>query len=266
MTRKLALVTGASAGIGVAFARALAERGHDLALTARRGDRLEKLAAEMEAKYRINAAVYPADLADPAAPKALLAAIEQAGRPVDMLVNNAGYGLPGTFLNTSWEAQRDFLQVLLTAPCELAHRVLSGMADRKWGRIVNVASLAGYTPGSRGHTLYGPVKAAMIRFSESLHAETEGTGIHVTAVCPGLTHSEFHDTNGTRPQMDDLPNFMWQSAEEVVREGLEAVTRNRAVVVTGGVNKALATFAKLVPEPIGRELMKSQSKKFRRTE
>ena len=264
--RKNVVITGASAGIGAAFARLYAEKGHDLVLTARREDRLREQADRLSQEYGVEVMVVPLDLALPTAPTRLLSRIEEAGKQVDVLINNAGYGLPGTFLNTSWDDQKDFLQVMLHAPTELCHRVLPGMAERKYGRIINVASLAGLTPGSKGHTLYGAVKSALIKLSESLNAETEGTGIHVTALCPGLTYSEFHDVNGQRDRLSNLPQYMWQQADEVVEAAHYAVEVNRAVLVTGSVNKMLAATAQVMPGPIARQIMKAQSKRFRQAD
>ena len=156
--RPLSLVTGASAGIGAAFARALAARGHDLVLTARRIDRLETLADELRQRQACEVTVLMADLADPAAPQVLCDELAQRGLAVDWLVNNAGYGVPGSFVANDWRTHADFLQVLLTAPVELAWRLLPGMRERGHGRIVNVASLAGHVPGTAGHTLYAPDK------------------------------------------------------------------------------------------------------------
>jgi short-subunit dehydrogenase len=222
MERRLCLITGASAGIGAEFARQYAALGWDVALTARRSDRLETLAAEIEEKYKVTAIVIAEDLAKKSAPAKILAALDEKGRHVDALVNNAGYGLPGTFFSTSWKDQADFLQVLYVAPLELAHRVLPGMVERGYGRIINVASLAGYAAGSAGHTLYASVKAGLIKFSESMNAECESLGhedIHCTALCPGFTWSEFHDANGTREQTNKMPKWMWMAAEPVVPAG-----------------------------------------------
>ena len=266
--RRLMLITGASAGIGAEFARQYAERGWDVALTARRKDRLDRLASELEDKYNISALTISADLAAPASVDLILAQIEDAGRHVDGLVNNAGYGLPGTFFNTSWSEQADFIQVLSTAPIEMVHKILPGMVERDYGRIINVASLAGYTSGSTGHTLYASVKSSLIKFSESIHAEAQGAGynIHCTALCPGLTWSEFHDVNGTREKTKEMPKWLWMEAEPVVEAGIIAVTRGQPVVVPGAVNKGLATLTRILPEPIGRAMVASQSKRFRNTE
>lgn len=266
MARRLALVTGASAGIGAALARGLAARGYDLALTARRQDRLETLAEELRLRFGVEAMVLPEDLADPAAPARILAATEAAGRDVDCLVNNAGYGLPGIFVETGWQEQADFLQVLLHAPTELTHRVLSGMTERRFGRILNVASLAGLLPGSRGHTLYGATKAYLIRFSQSLHLEARASGVHVSALCPGFTWSEFHDVNGTREAARDAtPDWLWMGADEVAESGLEALEANRPVCVPGAPNKVIAGFARLIPEDWALALMESQGDRVRKT-
>lgn len=264
MTRKLMVVTGASAGIGATFARSYAARGWDLALTARRADRLEALAAELKTAHGATSLVIPADLADPAAPQAILAAITAQGRVVDGVVNNAGYGLGGTFARTSWADQAAFIQVLVTAVAELTHRTVPGMMERKFGRIINVASLAGILPGSSGHTLYSAAKAFVIKMSQSVNLECQGTGVHVTALCPGLTYSEFHDVNGTRGQLQALPKWLWQDSDAVVEAAIAANEANEATVVTGGPNRAMATIAKLAPERLLLSIMRSQSARFRR--
>jgi len=265
MDRRLALVTGASAGIGAAFARIYASHGYDVALTARRGDRLDRLGEEIRLRFGVETLSLPADLADPAAPVALLDQLAAHGRDVDALVNNAGYGLPGTYAETSWEDQRAFLQVMLTAPCELTHRVLPGMVERRFGRIVNVASLAGLVPGAAGHTLYGATKGFLMRFSQSLHLENQQTGVHVSALCPGFTYSEFHDVNGTRATISQAtPEWLWLGPDEVAAAGYEAVEANRPVAVPGAPNKAIAAVAKLVPDDWILALMASQGPRFRK--
>jgi short-subunit dehydrogenase len=255
MDRRLALVTGASAGIGAAIARIYASHGYDVALTARRSDRLERLADELGLRYGVETLTVAADLAEAHAPTQILEHLAAHGRQVDALVNNAGYGLPGAFANTSWEDQSAFLRVMLHAPSELAHKVLPGMVERRFGRILNVASLAGLVPGSGGHTLYGAVKSYLVKFSQSLHLENLATGVHVTALCPGFTWSEFHDVNGTREQIGGAtPEWLWLGADEVAATGYEAVEANRAICVPGAPNKAIAALA----------LMASQGPRFRK--
>ena len=264
MSARLALVTGASSGIGAALARVYASHGYDLALTARRDDRLHALADEVRLRYGVESLVIPADLSLVEAPEQILAAVEANGREVDALVNNAGYGLPGSYAATQWEDQRALLQVLVTAPCELAHKVLPGMVERRFGRIVNVASLAGLVPGTRGQTLYGPAKALLMRFSQALHLEAQGTGVHVSALCPGFTYSEFHDVAGTRAQLSEsTPTWLWLGADEVAQAGYEAAEANRPICVTGAPNKAIAALAKIIPDEWGMALMSSQAGRFR---
>jgi short-subunit dehydrogenase len=265
MERRLALVTGASAGIGAAFARILASHGYDVALTARRTDRLEKLAEEISLRYGVETLTVAADLAEPEAPGHILDYLTAHGRAVDALVNNAGYGLAGSYGDTRWEDQKAFIQVMMTAPAELAHRVLPGMIHRRFGRIVNVASLAGLVPGSAGHTLYGATKAFLIKFSQSLHLEAVSQGVHVTALCPGFTYSEFHDVNGTRDQISaSTPPWLWLGADEVAAAGYEAVEANRTICVPGAPNKAIAAFSKLIPDDWALALMASQGPRFRK--
>lgn len=266
MDRRLALVTGASAGIGAAFARLLAARGYDVALTARRRERLDALADELRGRYGVQALLVAADLADPQAPGRILGHLAAQGREVDALVNNAGYGLTGAYADTDWSDQAAFIQVMMTSPSELAHRVLAGMRERRFGRIINVASLAGLLPSGAGHTLYAATKAYMIKFSQALHLELADHGVRVTALCPGLTWSEFHDANGTRAQMDATPSWLWQGADEVAAAGYRAVEANRAICVPGAHNRAIAAFARAIPADWAMALMASQSARLRRAQ
>lgn len=263
MTRPVALVTGASAGIGRAFAFELAARGHDLVLTARRRERLEALADELAGAHGARSLIVPADLADPAAPAAIADAIAEAQLAVEVLINNAGYGVPGSLVSQPWAAHRDFVQVMMTAPVELCWRFLPGMRERRRGTIINVASLAGLIPGSAGHTLYGAAKSFLVRFSQSLAFENESHGIRVSALCPGFTYSEFHDVTGTRDQVRHLPGWMWMRAEDVVREGLDAAAEGRIVHVTGRPNRLIKVLVDLLPDRVAEALIRRQSKRFR---
>ena len=256
-----ALVTGASSGIGAAIAREYARRGIPLILTARRVERLDALAAEL--RPQVDVVVLAADLADPAAPAALEAAVRERGLHVAHLVNNAGYGVPGRYLSADWKTHADSLQVMLHAVCELTHRFLPAMEAAGYGRIVNVASLAGLVPASAGHTLYGATKAFLIRFSECLALETKDKGVHVCALCPGFTYTEFHDVNGMRARVSKLPTWLWLDADAVARQGLDAVEAGRARLVTGGANRIIAALSKYLPDRLAHALVASRSDEFR---
>ncbi|RDZ28804.1 SDR family NAD(P)-dependent oxidoreductase [Lysobacter silvisoli] len=259
-----ALITGASAGIGAALAREYARRGVPLVLTARREDRLQALAAQLRAQVPVE--VIAADLADPAAPAHLHAETRRRGLAIGHLVNNAGYGVPGRYLADDWKVHADFLQVLVTAVAELSHRYLPEMEARRYGRILNVASLAGLVPPSAGHTLYGASKSFVIRFSQSLAAESRPRGVHVTALCPGFTYTEFHDVNGMRERISRLPKWLWLDADTVARLGVDAVERGDARYVTGSINRVLAGLAKYLPERVANALVASRASDFRDAE
>lgn len=244
---RTALITGASAGIGAALARVFAAHGFAIVLTARRADRLATMAQELRQTHGVETRTIPADLARVDACAALIGMLDREGVHIDALVNNAGYGVPGLYRDTGWATQRDFIQVLVATPCELTHRLLPAMTHRGYGRILNVASVAGLMPGSASHTLYGGAKAMLIKFSQSLHSEQAGTGVFVSALCPGFTYSEFHDVNGTRAEMSRLPRFMWLSADRVAQEGYRAVMRNDALCIPGAQYRAITTFVRLLP-------------------
>jgi len=256
------LVTGASAGLGEAFARAYAARGHDLALVARRADRLEALAAQLSAAHGIEAYALPADLAATDAHKPILAALAERGRHVDVLVNNAGFSIAQSYVGVPWERQRDFLMTLIVSACGLAYGVLPGMIARGGGAIVNVASLAGFAPGAVGHTLYPGAKSLMIKFSQSLDAETRGQGVRVTAICPGFTLTDFARANGTQDLMDQAPRRFFQTAEEVVRTAIEANLKGRVVVVPGLHNQVAAALMHYLPESLVSAIVRRGSAKY----
>ncbi len=259
---KWALITGASAGIGKEFAEQLSEMGANLVLTARRKDRLEALQQNLQQKG-IKVEIISADLADPKAPEEILAFLADKNITPDILINNAGFGLPGGYSKTTWEDQESFIQLMVTAYAHLAHALYKQMMTRGYGRIINVASVAGLMPGGPGHTLYGPSKAFLISFSESLNAEGQDRNVHCCALCPGFTWSEFHDVNGTRESLNKLPKFMMMEAAPVVAGGLKSMERGKAVYVPGLVYKTITAISGFLPRGLQQKLANAQMKKAR---
>jgi short-subunit dehydrogenase len=262
--RRTALITGASAGIGAALARVFADKGWDLVLTARREGPLRALADELAATGAA-VTILAGDLADPDAPRRLFEAIEAKGLVIDGLVNNAGFSRTAGFLNTDPEAHAAMIRVMLTAPVELARLFAPGMVERGHGRILNVASLAGRMPATGGDTLYGPIKSFLIKASQGLHLELRGTGVHVTALCPGYTLTEFHDANGTRAEVAAAyPAWMWMDAGRVARIGYAAVEANRAAVTPGVMNNLLAGLAKHLPDRMALAMVGGHARRLKR--
>ena len=248
MAARTVLITGASSGIGGAFADVFAGEGFDLVITARRGQRLADVADRVRGNHGRTVHVLVADLADPNTPQHLCEEIERRGVVIDALVNNAGYGISGNFLATDWNRHAAMVQVMATAPAELIHRLLPGMIGRRYGRIINVASLAALAPAPAGHTLYAATKAFLVKFSESLANEVAPSGVHVTALCPGFTLSEFHDVTGTRAKVSQLPGWLWMDSPTVARLGYDAVMQGTTIYVTGKVNQTIAALARCVPQ------------------
>jgi short-subunit dehydrogenase len=247
---KTALVTGASSGIGKAFAELLARKGYALVLTARRADRLDALAAELKKNHGVATHTIAADLSQPSAAEQIAGELASRGLAIDVLVNNAGYGQPGSYLAVPWADHQRFMQVMVTAVLDLTYRLLPGMVDRGWGRVINIASVAGLVPAPAGHTLYGASKAFLVKMSEALAAEYAPKGVNVTAVCPGFTWSEFHDVTGTRDKMNRMPKYLWLTADAVALEGYQAVMNGRSVVVNGRIYQFLVWLQGAVPRSI----------------
>jgi short-subunit dehydrogenase len=263
--RRTVLITGASAGIGAALARVYGARGWNLILTARRVGPLEALARDLARDHGVEVAVLTADLAEPDAAAGLVADIGSAGLSVDALVNNAGFSRTAGFLATDPVDHAAMIRVMLTAPIELSRLLLPPMVERGFGRILNVASLAGLMPATGGDTLYGPIKSFLIKASAGLHLELAETGVHVTALCPGYTLTEFHDVNGSRDEVSSAyPAWMWQTADHVARVGYEAVEANRARVVPGWRNNLLATIPKLLPDALALRIIGGHARRLKR--
>lgn len=262
---RTALVTGASSGIGKAFAELLAEKGYALVLIARRRDRLEELAATLRQRHNADTHIIVADLAQPDASTMIASELRQKNLTVDFLVNNAGYGVPGSYTNVTWAEHAKFMQVMVTAVLDLTYQLLPGMVERGWGRIVNIASVAGLVPAPAGHTLYGASKAFLVRFSEAIAAENMAKGVNCTAVCPGFTWSEFHDVTGTRDRMNKMPGFLWLTAPAVAQEGYDAVMRGAPVVVNGWIYRFLVWLTGALPRSLSQLVAGSAGKRYRKT-
>jgi uncharacterized protein len=237
-----ALVTGASSGIGAVFARQLAQQGYDLVVLARREDRLRVLTEELQRDYGTRVQVLPADLSDPAAVERVAQQVAEM-EDLELLVNNAGYGVGGRFAEIDASKTMDNVQVNLVATVRLARAVLPGMIHRGRGGIINVSSVASFLPASGAHT-YGATKNYLNFFSESLRAELAGTGVRVQALCPGFTHTEFHNANPG--YKSTIPAILWLNAEDVVAESLRGLREGRLYVVPGIIYK-LVVFVLNIP-------------------
>jgi short-subunit dehydrogenase len=252
MTRLVTLITGASAGIGAEFARLCGARGDALALAARRRDRLEALAGEIGGESH----VFTVDLARADAAASLIGEIEAEGLAVDLLINNAGFGAGGRFAALGLERQREMIAVNVAALTELTHLVLPGMIERGRGAILNVASTAGFQPGP-GAAVYFASKAYVLSLTEALHQELKGSGIAVSALCPGPTDSEFFEVAGYDRAGDDRAarKAARAGARGVAEAGLDGLSRNRAVVVPGLSNKATAQANRFLPRAAMRAIV-----------
>ena len=229
---KTALITGASAGLGAEFARQLAAQGYDLVLVARRQQKLEELSQQLQADHSVTCHIVTADLIDPAAPAALFEATQSLGVNIDYLVNNAGIAGPDLLEERDWSQQADFFQLMMTSVAHLCHLYVPPMRERGYGRIINIASVAGRVPRADGCN-YSPSKAYIIALSEALDATFRGTDINVTALCPGFTHTEFHEVAGMMEMKNSLPKFLWYQASTVVADGIKAVEKGKPVILSG---------------------------------
>jgi len=239
----VALITGASSGLGAEFARQLAARGADLVLVARDGAALERVADDVRARWGVEVEVLGADLLDGEA----LAKVERRlAEGVDVLVNNAGFGLDLAFEENPVDLEVRHLRLHVEAAMRLMHASLPAMLERGSGRIVNVASVAGFVP--RG--TYGAVKGWLISFSRWANVVYAPRGVSVTAVCPGFVHTNFHERLGLPPGREGVPAGMWLDAEHVVREGLRDAARGRSVSVPSLRYRVLVAASRLLPDAV----------------
>jgi uncharacterized protein len=243
---KTALVTGASYGIGEAFAQRLAAEGAHLILTARSQERLDALAQSLRKQFSINIAIIAADLAEPSAPASIFAEAQRQGLQVDLLVNNAGFGVVGDFALLPPDRQLEMIQVNVTALVALAHLFLQPMLARRAGAIINVSSTAAFQ-GVPYFAVYSGTKSFILNFSEALWAECRAQGVRVLALCPGSTESNFHAVAGTSQRAHRQP---MQTAEEVVDVALRALAQGRSHVVSGWNNWLMVQAERLVPRKV----------------
>lgn len=240
--RQWALVTGASSGIGMALARDLAQRGFDLALLGRDEGRLAQLAEELAVAHGTAARVLAGDLSDPAAVHEIRATLEREAIPISVLVNNAGFGVHGPFVETDLARELALVNLQIHALLVLTKACLPGMLRRREGRILNVASVYSYAPVPL-QSVYAACKAFLLSFSESLAAELEGTGVSVTVLCPGITATAFR----TRAGMREKESWLSMDARAVAAIACRGLFRNQAVVVPGGINRLYVLASKIVP-------------------
>ena len=242
MKNNVALITGASSGLGDVFARQLATQGYDLVLVARREERLAELAAELKQLHPISVEIMAADLSRPADIERVASHVAGSDS-LEILINNAGFGTTGRFAEVDLAKSVDMVQVHVMASMRLCRAALPGMLARRRGALINVASVAAFTP-MPGNANYAATKAYLLTFSKTLHAEVMGTGVRVQALCPGFTYTGFHDTSEFEKfKRSQIPAILWMSAEDVVAASLRALKRDQAICIPGLKYQLLATVA-----------------------
>jgi len=242
-----ALVTGATAGIGAAFARRLAQEGHDLVIVARDAARLDRNAAQLRTQHGVQVDVIPADLATDDGQESVAVRLQDPNRPVDVLVNNAGLSLNTPFLRSSVERETEMLNLNVHAVMRLTLAALPGMVERRHGAIVNVSSVAGFGAAMPGST-YPATKAWVTNFSESVALSVATFGVRVMALCPGYVRTEFHQRAGIN--MSKTPNWMWLDADELVQDGLRDLRRGKVVSVPNWKYKVAVFGLRHLPRPL----------------
>lgn len=245
--KSYALITGASAGIGEAFANKLASQGYDLVLVARRLDKLEGLAKKLRKEFQVEVVVVVADLSDPNEPKKIYDLLQKKKINVEVLINSAGFALAKPFSGSAWAEQQAILNVMMVSLTHMCHLFVPNMVANGSGYIINVASMAAYTPELPGN-LYNAAKSYVVHMSEALDLELKPSGVNCLALCPGLTKSEFHETMGIKEALGFLPDWRWMDAEKVAEEGIAAVTKGKHVYVNGKVNRLLVSTFKYMPQ------------------
>jgi short-subunit dehydrogenase len=252
-----ALITGATAGIGASYANLLAKEGFDLILVARDLPRLNKVAKELSKRFGVKTQCIKADLTKPSQLARVEKRVADSKKPIDVLVNNAGFGIKDSFTVSNLDKEQELLDVLVTAPMRLTHAVLPIMVKRNTGIIVNVSSVASFIAGGT----YSAAKSYLTVFSESLHTELRGTNVKISALCPGFTRTEFHSRG--RMKMTALPKFMWLDSDKLVSKSWKHANANRAISIPCWQYKILSAIVRNAPRPIVRKVGMNVRKKQR---
>ncbi len=260
MKRKTALITGATSGIGKAFAERLAAMGYDLILTGRRAQVIREAARKLEKEHRITATAIIAELSTEEGIRAVLAAIKKSGG-IDFLINNAGYGTDGLFKNLAIQEHLDMISVHVNASLRFIYAALPGMLAKKSGAIINVSSLAAYFPAPI-NGIYGGSKSFLKVFTESLHMEVRRSGVRVQALCPGFTHTDFHNKMGVEEELARNPNIFWMSAEQVADISLKCLKKCKVVCIPGFRNRVLWFVGRILPTGLYYRLIENLYKKY----
>jgi short-subunit dehydrogenase len=250
-------VTGASSGIGEALARQLAERGYGVTLVARSEDKLRALAAELSSSFGVRAEVIACDLGDREARGRLASSVSDLGLNVEILCNNAGFGIYEDFASSSRERELEMAEVNVMAVVDLTSRFLPAMVSRGRGAVITTCSTSAFQP-IPGNAGYAAGKAFALSLSEALHMETRGTGVTVTALCPGPVHSGFQDASGAHDFAETLPKPMWKDPAEVASAALRGADRGKRVVVPGVPNRLGGAMGRFTPRPILLRVLRSQ--------
>jgi len=250
MKSTYALITGASSGIGLEIAYNLANRGYNLVLTARREDRLISISKEISEKFKVKVDFISCDLSDINTPRQIFNFCNDKDYKVEVLINNAGYGIKTPFHETPMEDEEDFIRVLGTSVIALTKIFLPSMMESQNGKIMIVSSVASFSPPSAIQALYGPIKTFMNRFSDSININYNHLGISSTALCPGFTVTEFHTASGVQDEMDRVPSFLKFSAERIAKEGVEAMFAGKPICVPTITYKILVFMLKNFPASI----------------
>ena len=253
----IALITGATAGIGAQYARLLAKEGFDLILVARNKNRLASTAKSLNKEFGVKVEILPADLTKPVLLEKVRKRLSDSRKPIEVLINNAGFGINKSFLVSNLSDEQGLLDVLVTAPMRLTHAVLPIMKERNSGTIVNVSSVASWIAGGS----YSAAKSYLTVLTESLHTELRSTKVKISALCPGFTRTEFHERG--RMKMNGLPNFMWLSAEEVVGKSWRDVNAGKVISIPGWQYLILSSISRFGPRPMVRRIGMNVRKKQR---